>query len=70
MNITAKSFMNSSLRAILVKRIKTFGEDYFSKNVEENAISQLEIKDEYFSNLINTPHFSNAEIDAILEINV
>ncbi len=71
MQITEKNFLNKKLRKKLSKRIGIYGEDYgMSKETVENAVSQLDIKDEYFSNLLATPHFSNSEIDCIIDINV
>lgn len=72
MKITEITFMNASLRSRLAKRIEIFGKDHYglTKDTCKNAISQLDIKDEYFSNLINTPHFTNEEIETIVEINI
>ena len=68
--ITERSYLNTYLRKKLSERIKIFGEDYFSKEVEDNAISQLDIGNEFFCNLISTPHFTTKEIESILEINI
>ena len=71
MKITERTFLNASLRNQLSKRIEIFGEDYgLEKDTIENAVNQLTIRDEYFSNLIRKPHFSDKEIEKIIDINI